>query len=97
MDKVEEIDAALPLAAAQKRCKVLQAGTFQLAAINIGTAALNPQIKVNKAGFNEKLSNLLQELLFVEGVVATNPFGTKMFDCTMYVEGKETKVSVFGK
>lgn len=98
MDLVIDIDAALSLANTQERCRVTQAGIFQLAEIKIGTVTQNGQVLlVNKAGFNEKLSGLLATLSFVAGSVATKPGFTKLFECDMYVASHVTHVSVFAK
>lgn len=93
-----EIDAALSLSDTQERCRIEQAGVYQLAQIEIGTVTKDGQVfLVNKACFVEKLSGLLKTLLFVEGSVATNPGFTKLFECDMYVASHVKHVSVFGK
>ena len=98
MDLVVDIDAALSLVDTQERCRVSQAGIYQLAEIKIGTVTQNGQVLlVNKAGFNEKMSGLLATLSFVEGSVSTKPGFTKLFECDMYVASHVKHVSVFGK
>lgn len=97
-DLVVEIDAALSLSDTQERCRVEQAGVYQLAQIEIGTVTNNGQVfLVNKACFNEKLSGLLPNLSFVQGSVATKDGWTKLFECDMYVASHVQHVSVFGQ
>jgi hypothetical protein len=97
MDLEVDIDAALTLEQTQERCKVAQAGMYQLAKIEIGATHVPPVIEVNKAGFNEKLSGLLRDLSFVEGSVATKAGWTRLFDCQMYVASHVKTVTIFGK
>src|SRR5882724_4952437 len=98
MDLVVDIDAALSLEQTQQRCKVEQAGTYQLAEIKVGTVTKSGQVfLVNKAGFNLKLSGLLTDLSFAEGSVATMPGFTKLFECDMYVQSHVKKASVFAR
>jgi hypothetical protein len=98
MDLEIDIDAELTLSQAQERCRVAQAGMYQLAQISVGTKSDNNKVfPVSKAGFNERLSGLLRDLSFVEGSVATKPDWTKLFECDMYVASHVKHVSVFGK
>jgi hypothetical protein len=97
-DLLVDIDAALSLSDTQERCKVEQAGVFQLVNIEVGTVSKNGQVfLVNKACFKEKLAGLLADLSFVEGSVATKPGWTKLFECDMYILSHVKHVSVFGK
>lgn len=94
------IAANLSLEETQEQCKLQQADTFQLTGITVGekTDQTTGQVfPVNKCTFEIVQEGLPKDLLFVEGVVDTNPFGTKLFDCKMFVESNEKDVSVFGK
>lgn len=98
MDKEVDIDADLTLQATENVCQVKQAGSFQLAKIEVGTVTKGGKVfKVNKAGFNEKLHGLLADLSFVPGSVATKPGFKKLFECDMFVVSHVTRVSVFAK
>jgi hypothetical protein len=94
----EDIAGTLSLSDTQEQCKLQQAGTFQLKGITVGTVQKEGKVfLVNKCQFKIVQEGLPKDLLFVEGVVATNPFGKKLFDCKMYVESHVKDVSVFGK
>src|SRR6476661_2906739 len=95
------IAASLSLSETQEQCKVQQADTFQLSGITVGTKP-NPDspgepFLVNQCKFVIVQTGLPKDLLFVEGLGATNPFGNKLFNCKMYVESHVKDVTVFGK
>lgn len=98
MDLVVDIDAALSLAETEQRCEVEQAGTYQLADIQVGTVTDNGQVfLVNKAGFDLKLSGLLTDLSFEEGSVEEKEGFEKLFECDMYIQNHVQRVSVFAR
>jgi hypothetical protein len=98
---IASIAANLPLIETQKQCKLQQADTYQLKGITVGTKP-NPAdpgqpFLVNKCQFEIVQAGLPKDLFFVEGIVATKPDWTKLFDCKMYVESHVKDVTVFGK
>ena len=93
-------DGSMSLTDTQARCQLDQAGGFQLKEIKsaiLDLKAVNQKIPVNYAGYEEKLQGLLTQLSF-DPVSPSKPGGwTKLFDCSMYVEGELKPISVFGK
>jgi len=93
-------DGSMSLSDTQERCQLDQAGGQQLKEIKsaiLDLKAVNEKVKVNYAGYEEKFQGLLTQLSF-DPVSPTKPGGwTKLFDCSMYVEGELKPISVFGK
>jgi len=93
-------DGAMSLSDTQARCQLDQAGGQQLKEIKsaiLDLKAVNQKVKVNYAGYEEKFQGLLTQLSF-DPVSPTKPGGwTKLFDCSMYVDGELKPISVFGK
>ena len=93
-------DGSMSLSDTQARCQLDQAGGFQLKEIKsaiLDLKAINKKVPVNYAGFEEKFQGLLTQLSF-DPVSPSKPGGwTKLFDCSMYVEGVLKPISVFGK
>lgn len=93
-------DGSMSLSETQERCELDQAGGQQLKEIKsaiLDLKSVSQQVEVNYAGYEEKFQGLLTQLSF-DPVSANKPGGwTKLFDCSMYVEGKLTPISVFAK
>lgn len=92
-------DGSMSLSDTQERCELDQAGGQQIKEIKSAILELktvNQKVEVNYAGYEEKFQGLLTQLSF-DPVSPSKPGWTKLFDCSMYVEGELKPISVFGK
>jgi hypothetical protein len=93
-------DGSMSLSDTRERCELDQGGGQQLKEIKsaiLDLNAVNQKVEVNYAGYEERFQGLLTQLSF-DPVSPSKPGGwTKLFDCSMYVEGELTPISVFGK
>jgi hypothetical protein len=107
MDRLVKIDGNLSLSGIESRCEVEQEGGFSLTHLQFGTLIAEGNVfQINKAEFElASVIDILNKLTFVaakdsdnlEDIKKKKPGLTFMFDTQVYVQGKLTRVIVFGK